>query len=169
LNIDSLINSYVLGIARPSAWAKDLSTAHLDFAPDVHGTPAHARAGAWTMRQLIAHVLESDLIASHRMKRIACEHTPLLIAYDETAFASTFTYASVPIDQLITLFSLNRTVTASMLRELPEDAFEREGVHNQSGRLSLRAMLERYVHHIDHHDAFAARKRGLMGMATGPG
>lgn len=168
MTTDFLLNAYIIGIARLAAWAKDLSPEQLDFAPDIHGTPEHAEAGAWTMRQLIAHVLESDLIASHRMKRIACEHLPLLIAYDESAFASTFTYASVSIDQLIALFGINRMITASMLRELPPEAFEREGVHNQSGRIRLGAMLEHYVHHVDHHNVFAMRKRAVMGVATEP-
>lgn len=124
------------------------------------------------MRQLVIHMLDSDLAAGHRMKRIAAEHMPLLIAYDETAFANTL-YQSLDVVLVCDLFRLNRLHTGEVLRSLPDAAFQRSGIHNQRGRLTLAEMVALYVHHMDHHAPFASAKRTALGLAPigtkGPG
>jgi len=137
-------------------WCDGLSDMQLD---------AHAVPGAWSMRQLVVHMLDSDLAAGHRMKRIAAESFPLLIAYDETAFAATL-YKAVDVALACDLFRLNRLHTGEVLRALPDAAFQRSGIHNQRGRVTLAEMVALYVHHMDHHAPFAAAKRAALGVAS---
>src|SRR5688572_8589914 len=48
--------------------------------------------GTWSIQQIIVHLLESDLVATHRMRRIVAEDLPLVIGYDETRFAQVLSY-----------------------------------------------------------------------------
>src|SRR5205085_2492073 len=96
------------------------------------------------------HVLDSDLIASHRMKRIVAENAPLLISYDETLFAQKLGYEKMDAALACDLFRLNRELTAQMLRAQPEAAFDRFGIHSQSGKMTLRQCIEQYIKHLDH-------------------
>jgi hypothetical protein len=130
-----------------------LSHAHL------HAKPAD---GSWTLHQIAMHMYDSDLIGSDRMKRIACMNNPLLCGYDETAFNN------LPgMDQLnpfaaCEFFQRNRLMTATILRALPDVAFQRTGIHNETGKVSLVEMIEKYIYHLEYHLTFVAKKRALL-------
>jgi hypothetical protein len=130
-------------------------------------TPGQMQAfpvpGTWSMQQIVVHLLDSDLIASHRMKRIIAEDNPTLHAYDETRFARTLFYEHEPLDEVLSLFALNRAQTARILHRLPDDASRRVGTHNQRGELRLDQMVQDYVEHVDHHLTFLFHKRELLG------
>jgi hypothetical protein len=125
--------------------------------------PSPPGAGAWTIKQVVVHLWHSDSVATHRMSRIACEDKPLLIAYDETAFASTLHYNEVDTYTVCDLFKLNRIHTHQMLERMDDAAFARAGVHNHRGLVTLAQMLQMYVDHLEHHMEFIRRKRLALG------
>ena len=125
--------------------------------------PAGPNMGTWSIKQVVVHMWHSDLAATHRMCRIASEDKPLLIAYDETAFANSLHYNELDTQTVCELFRLNRLHTASMLERLPAAAFERAGVHNHRGLITLGEMIKMYVDHVDGHMGFIARKRAAIG------
>jgi uncharacterized damage-inducible protein DinB len=123
--------------------------------------------GKWTVQELAVHMLDSDLAATHRMRRIAAEDLPLLIAYDESAFVKHLPYAAADIGQVCDLFELNRRFTAGWLRALPAKAFSRLGVHNQRGKLSLAQMVTLYADHVTHHEPYLREKRRKLRKPLG--
>lgn len=156
-------------------------TAHIDryeAAADVPAraiqglTPAQLNAfpvpGTWSIQQIIVHLLESDLAATHRMRRIAAEDLPLIIGYDETRFAQVLSYDKADLDLVTQLFRLNRRFTAAWLRTLPAEAFARECVHNQYGKFPLSRMVQMYGDHVDHHLKFIREKRAMLGAGPIP-
>ncbi|MBL8765006.1 MAG: DinB family protein [Phycisphaerae bacterium] len=150
----SLIERYERGAGEPARYIAGLTREQLDAFP-VPGT--------WSIRQIVVHVLDSDLIATHRMRRIVAEDRPLLIGYDETLFAQRMGYAREDLGVVCRLFALNREWTSSLLRRLPDADFARVGVHNQRGLLSLGEMVRLYVDHLTHHERFVREKRALLG------
>lgn len=123
--------------------------------------------GTWSVQQVVVHLLESDLAATHRMRRIAAEELPLIIAYDETAMATRLHYHDADVGLVCDMFELNRRFTASWLRTVPEADFARAGVHNQAGKITLERMVEGYVNHVEHHMKFVREKRKALGVAVG--
>lgn len=121
-----------------------------------------ASPGTWSIQQVVVHLLDSDLAATHRMRRIAAEELPLLIAYDESAFVAALKYERSDLVEVLDLFELNRRFTARWLRTLAPEAFDRAGVHNQRGKVTLRDMVAGYVQHVDHHLQFVAGKRAAV-------
>jgi len=115
--------------------------------------------GSWTLHQIAIHMLDSDLIGSDRMKRIACMDNPLLCGYDETAFSNLPGSDQLNAFAACDLFQKNRAMTATILKALPDSTFRRTGIHTESGKVSLAEMLEKYIHHLEHHLAFIAKKR----------
>jgi len=118
--------------------------------------------GTWSIAQIVVHLWDSDAAATHRMKRIAAEETPLIIAYDETAFTKSLRYHEMDLDRVCTLFELNRLHTAEMLRLLPDAAFERKGVHNHRGVVTLGGLVKGYIEHLEHHLRFVEKKRAMV-------
>lgn len=137
--------------------ARGLSGAELDAVP----VP-----GKWSLRTLVIHVMDSDQFCIGRMKRIIAEDCPLLIAYDETAFATRLGYARLDVARCCELFRLGRLHMGEILRGLKDDDFARVGVHNQNGKMTLMGLVNGYVGHVEHHMVFAREKLRAMGRAV---
>jgi hypothetical protein len=150
----TLIDRFEAGADIPLRAIAGLLPAELDAFP-VPGT--------WSIRQIIVHLWESDLAASHRMRRIIAEDAPLLIAYDETTCAQRLFYEHEDLARVCRLFDDNRRMTAGLLRRLPDAAFERVGIHNQRGKVTLAEMVSIYVEHVRGHLVHLVKKRGLLG------
>ncbi len=148
------IELFEKGGATPARWIAGLSRDEL---------LAHPVPNTWCIQELVVHVLDSDLAASHRFRRIAAEETPLLIAYDETAFSKHLAYDRMDLPEVCELFRLHRAFTARWLRTLPAAAFERCGVHNQRGKVTLAAFIQIYIDHLTHHEKFLMEKRRALG------
>jgi hypothetical protein len=128
-------------------------------ADQLHIKPAD---GSWTIHEIVIHMLDSDLIATDRMKRIACMDTPLLIGYDDNGFVKLPGVDELNAFLACELFQKNRHMTATILRRLPASAWERFGIHNEKGKVTLSEMLETYIYHLDHHLKFIAKKRAMF-------
>jgi hypothetical protein len=48
--------------------------------------------GTWSIQQIVLHMMDSDLIASDRMKRVVAEDRPTLVRCDETACGQNLFY-----------------------------------------------------------------------------
>lgn len=130
-------------------------------------TPAELTAfpvpGTWSIQQIVLHLMDSDLIASDRMKRVIAEDNPLILNYDETRFAERLHYHQADPVLAGELFALNRKVTAAMLRTLSDETFDRTGIHSQRGKLTLAGLVQGYHDHLHHHLKFLVQKRQALG------
>jgi uncharacterized damage-inducible protein DinB len=148
------IEAYLAGSAKIRSAVSGLTAAQLTAFP-VPGT--------WSIQQNVIHLLDSDLVASDRMKRIIAQDKPLLIGYDETAFSQKLFYHEQSAEDALTMFELNRRATAAILKRLPDEAFARAGVHNERGLVTLGDMLNTYIRHVDNHLVHVLRKRAMVG------
>jgi uncharacterized damage-inducible protein DinB len=124
---------------------------------------AHPVPGTWSLREIVLHLMDSDLIASDRMKRIIALDNPTLLAYDEAAFARSLGYNESDAAMAVNVFAQNRALTAAVLRRLPDAAFARHGTHNERGPMTLAALVSMYIQHLNHHLDFFRQKRALLG------
>lgn len=118
--------------------------------------------GTWSLQQIAIHLLESDLIAADRMKRIAAMDRPLLIGYDQTAFSQLPGVNDLDAQKACELFAIHREMLAVVLRKLPDEAFERFGIHSESGKVTLAEMVQRYIDHLDGHMVHILKKKSLL-------
>jgi len=149
-----LIDEYATGATRLTESIAGLSR------DDFLATPV---AGTWSIQQIVIHLMDSDLIASDRMKRVIAEENPTIVGYNEGAFSQKLFYEKLDPVRAAEIFRLNREMTAVILRSLPDTAFARVGTHNERGKITLRDLLETYVQHLDHHLGFLRHKRQLLG------
>jgi uncharacterized damage-inducible protein DinB len=151
----ALIEQYAAGAPKLAQAVAGLSQKELTAFP-VPGT--------WSIQQIVLHMMDSDLIASDRMKRVAAEDKPpTLIGYDESAFARNLCYHELDARIACEVFEKNRQLTAEILRRLPKEAFARKGHHNEHGDMTLADLLKTYVDHLEHHLKFIREKRKLLG------
>ena len=149
-----LIERYAAGGARLAPAIAGLTREQLNAFP-VPGT--------WSIQQIVMHMMDSDLIASDRMKRVAAEDHPTLIGYNETAFGQKLFYDQLDPQLACEIFAKNRQMTTEILRRLPAESFARTGHHNERGEVTLTDLVETYADHLDHHLKFILDKRRLLG------
>ena len=131
---------------------------------ELNAPPPPGAPGTWTIQQIVVHVMDSDLIGLHRMKRIIAEEKPpLLIGYDETSFARGLFYESMDARLAADIYRGNRLLMSAILRRLPESAWGRWGVHNERGTVVLGQLVDDYTRHTNSHMSFLREKRRLMG------
>ncbi len=135
-------------------------------------TPEQATArpgpGDWSIAELVAHLLDSDLVLSDRMKRLIAEENPSLQAFDENAWLARLDSHAMPVAEAADLFAANRRWMARILRSQDEPAFARAGVHSEVGRVTLAEVLVKAANHLDHHLKFLYAKRAKLGVAIYP-
>lgn len=117
----------------------------------------------WSIRQIVLHLYDSDLIGTDRMKRVIAEDSPTLIGYDETAFANKLYTDDLDLATACRCFADNRRLTTAILRRQPDAAFKRIGHHNESGVITLEYLVKTYVGHLERHLDFLLKKRALLG------
>lgn len=138
-----------------------------------HGlTPEAATArpgpGAWSLAEVIAHLLDTDLVLTDRIKRVIAEDRPDLPAFDENAWVERLRSDAMPPDEAAALFALNRTWMARVLRNLDEADYARVGVHSRLGPQTLAEVVSKAINHLDHHLKFVYDKRAKLGLAIYP-
>ena len=123
----------------------------------------HPIPGKWSIQQVVIHMQDSDSIAIDRMKRVIAQDKPLLIGYDETAFSKELFNDDQDINMALQIFDLNRRQFAKVLRKISADRWEKWGVHNERGKVTLAEFVKMYVWHLGHHLTFIQEKRAKLG------
>jgi uncharacterized damage-inducible protein DinB len=150
------------------AWVERFAQGGAELRPVIEGlTPSELDArpgpGAWSLRELVVHLMDSELVGADRMKRVVAEDAPTLLAYDENRWLDRLGYASCDAWQACELFEANRRWLAELLRSLPDDAFGRTGDHTERGVMTLADLVKGYTEHFEHHLRFAHDKRSRLG------
>ena len=128
----------------------------VDYAPE---------PGQWSVRQIMAHLSDSEMVGAFRLRRIAAEENPTLEAWDQDAWASRLDYARRKPSQSLETFRRIRAENYELLRELPAEAFGRTGVHSERGRLTLLDLLRIYASHAESHEQQIRRVRQAFKAA----
>src|SRR5882724_10457239 len=113
-----------------------------DFAP---------APGKWSIRQIVAHLADGELVGAHRLRQVIAEDEPTLIAFNQDAWTANLDYARRKPKQSLETFRRIRSENYELLKGLPESAFERAGNHTENGRVTLLQLLEGYASHAETH------------------
>ncbi|MBW7905989.1 MAG: DinB family protein [Phycisphaerae bacterium] len=119
--------------------------------------------GTWSIRQIVLHLTDSELVDADRIKRLIAEDNALLIGYNENRFAARLQYPRRDVAAAAGLFRQLRQATAELLRLVPEEEYGRTAVHSERGTLTLRGMLEYAEAHVENHLRHLREKRRLLG------
>lgn len=121
--------------------------------------------GKWSTLEVVCHLCDFEPIYADRMKRVIAEDRPAILSADEQRFATALAYLSRDLEEELTIIDVTRRQMARILRTLPDSVWERVGVHNEAGPLTLADLIARATNHIPHHVHFIKEKRKALGMA----
>jgi uncharacterized damage-inducible protein DinB len=134
--------------------------------------PEHATAtpgpGAWSIAQLVAHLLDTDLVFAERIKRVIAEDEPILSGFDENLWIERLGSGEMPVSEAAELFAANRAWMTRIHRRCSDGDFARAGRHSEHGRQNLAEIVAKVTNHVDHHLRFLYTKRANLGVALAP-
>lgn len=107
--------------------------------------------GKWTIRQLVRHVADTEIVAAMRLRHIAAEDRPTLIPFDQDKWADNLAYTSADPNESLMTFRVLRDDTARVLAALPPEAFDRVGIHPERGERTLLSFVELFGNHVIKH------------------
>jgi hypothetical protein len=107
--------------------------------------------GKWTVRQIVAHLADAEMVGAHRYRQVIAEDNPTLVAYDQEAWVRNLDYARRKPKNSLETFRRIRAENYDLLKGLPPEAFDRAGNHTENGRMTLRQLLEGYASHAESH------------------
>ena len=127
--------------ATPDALERAIATT----SPDVLARPE--APGTWSMREVLAHLADSDVVWAWRLRLILAQDRPQLTGYDQDRWATRLGYGDSDPRDSVSLFSVLRNANLRLLdRTSPED-LQRVGVHVERGEESLVHQIRLYAGH----------------------
>ena len=108
-------------------------------------------ADEWTVAQNVHHIADSHMNSYVRCKLMATEDNPALKPYDEGAWALLTDGSSADLSDSLALLQALHARWVIFWENLPEDAWQRTGMHPESGPVTLARQLELYVEHGEAH------------------
>ena len=107
--------------------------------------------GKWSVHEVICHCADSEMNGGVRLRYVLAENDPLLMGYDQDAWARILDYHARPLEPALAVVEAVRANTTVLLRALPDEAWARAGRHSESGPYSVESWLRIYSDHLEGH------------------
>jgi hypothetical protein len=123
--------------------------------------------GKWSIRQIVAHLADAEMVGAHRFRQVVAEDNPTLVAFDQDAWASNLDYARRKPKQSLETFRRIRAENYELLKGIPEAAYARSGNHTRNGPMTLLRLLEGHADHAEVHARQLQEIREVFKRAKG--
>lgn len=139
---EALIETYSRGAERVRAALARVPAEALQWRP---------APGRWSAHEVAVHCVDSETNAALRIRYLLAEKEPLIVGYDQEAWARLFDYHAQPIEDALTATAAARARTVPLLRRMSEADWTKEGRHTESGRYTAEDWLRIYAAHLEGH------------------
>lgn len=109
--------------------------------------------GEWTPRVVLAHLRDDEFLTMRmRLERmLAEEQRPLLMPFDETAWAANRWTGRDALPELLADFREQRAASLQILRRLGDEDWPRVAYQPEMGEVTVRTWTEHWVEHDQTH------------------
>lgn len=108
-------------------------------------------ADTWTPSEIAGHLCDSARYWGARMFRVAREDRPALVSFDEQEMVALAAYGYRSLDELLAAFRLLSAGNVALLRSLSAADWDRTGIHDTRGRITLRDIVTIEAEHEQGH------------------
>lgn len=138
-----------------------LRTAVAGLTPEQDGTPE--RPGKWSVRQVVQHLADSDVVGAFRFRMVLAHDAPELPGYDQDLFAERLRYQDTDLATALDDFEFLRNLNLRLLRRATPEDMKRVMRHAERGDEPLAHMIKLYAGHDVVHLRQIARIRQAIG------
>jgi DinB family protein len=122
-----------------------LQRAVAGLTPEQEGTPE--RPGKWSVRQVVQHLADSELVGGFRFRMVLAHDAPELPGYDQDLWAQRLRYQDNDIADALQDFAYLRRINLRLLRRATPDDLKRVMRHSERGDEPLGMMIRLYAGH----------------------
>lgn len=155
---EQLIREYEKGYERVRQALEGLSVEEMSFKP---------APNKWSIHEIVVHLADAELVGVQRMKKVLAEERPLLTGYDQDGWANSLAYPALDWEMHLQLFKGLRESMLPVLARAQDADWERVGMHEEAGPLTLLQLVERYVGHVSQHLAQIERVKAAYNSQSG--
>jgi hypothetical protein len=139
----SLIQQYADGPPRLEQALAQVPKTTLQWRP----TPSK-----WSVHEVIVHCADSETNAHMRVCYLAAETEPLILGYDQDAWAASFDYHAHPLEPALATVRAVRANTVPLLGRLSETQWAKSGRHTEhQDPYGVETWLRIYAEHLEIH------------------
>lgn len=135
----------------PQAFARHIQQT-ADFLaklPEAKADLAYA-PGKWTVRQVVAHILDAHVVFQYRAQCIARGENQTLLPFDENLYAAYWSSTTATLAQLTQAYRDVSRATSTLATLLTPEAWARRGIANRI-RISPELIYRVIMGHESHH------------------
>jgi hypothetical protein len=107
--------------------------------------------GKWSVHEVVVHCADSETNAALRIRYLLAEKEPLIVGYDQDAWARRFDYHAQPLEESLAVTAAARGRTVPLLRRMAEADWAKPGRHSESGPYTAEDWLRIYAAHLEGH------------------
>jgi uncharacterized damage-inducible protein DinB len=104
-------------------------------------------SGKWSMRQVVRHLADSDLVWGYRLRMVLAHDRPPLTGYDQDLWAERLGYDRADVEQALQELAILRRSNLGLLAAASDEDRQRVGVHAERGEESVEHMVRMYAGH----------------------
>ncbi|HEX6899710.1 MAG TPA: DinB family protein [Thermoanaerobaculia bacterium] len=138
-----------------------LRAATAGLTPEQEAAPE--RPGKWSIRQVVQHLADSELVGAFRFRMVLAHDAPELPGYDQDLWADRLGYQDVDVAAALEQFSFLRRLNLQLLRRATPEDMKRVMRHAERGDEPLGQMIKLYAGHDLVHLRQIARIRQAIG------
>jgi hypothetical protein len=139
---ERLIGQYAQGPARVKGALASVPKEALQWRPG---------EGKWSVHEVVVHCADSETNAALRIRYLLAEKKPLIVGYDQDAWARRFDYHAQPLEDALAATTAARGRTVPLLRRMSEADWAKAGRHTESGAYTAEDWLRIYAAHLEGH------------------
>ena len=103
--------------------------------------------GKWSIRDVVQHMADSELVAGFRLRMVLAHDRPRLTGYDQDLWANRLEYGNVDVRDALEQFTAVRKANVRIWARLTPADLLRIGIHGERGEESLERMRRLYAGH----------------------
>jgi hypothetical protein len=104
-------------------------------------------AGKWSIRDVIQHLADSELVGGFRLRLVLAQERPPLTGYDQDLWADRLRYRDVAVHDALQQFEVLRRANLRLWENLTDEDLARVGLHSERGEESLGHLRSLYAAH----------------------
>lgn len=107
--------------------------------------------GKWSVAEIMAHLADSEVVVSWRLRQILAGSGVALQAFDQDAWATTFDYGHHDTKQSLERYRILRESNLTLLKRIPKKLWDNYGVHQERGNESVAHIVRMMAGHDVNH------------------
>lgn len=131
------------------------------LAPEQESTAE--RSGKWSVRQVVQHLADSELVGGFRFRMVLAHDAPELPGYDQDLWAERLRYQESDLASALDEFAMLRNANLRLFRRATPEDLRRVMRHSERGEESLGHLIKLYAGHDLVHLAQIRRIRQAIG------